>query len=282
MNGQKKRWLALIGLSTILLIRLHPVPAANAMVPHTEELAAFSREPILAATVKILMYGSNETAGEETLNEKGQKVRVVGFLERGLGTVVRSGENSFIVTHDHWSLLDDIGRVEIRDPYGNLLVEISGDQFLSLIRLRDGGTLILAMPPTLVPTSPENGRQGNPVLDRPASQTAMLGEREKVAIGDVVLIPNKDDQDSSHLVVEAAVVEDIEIVDGIPVYTFRPLNGGAFVKGDSGGGVFHNGLLIANTYGIQKAVDWRFWTWQELPPAPTPTGVYFAARLPLP
>jgi hypothetical protein len=87
---------------------------------------------ILAATVQIYLFPA------EAASANGEMI-----VERGLGSLVQTGGETLIVTHDHRDGIEETGKVQFLDAGGALLVEGSGDEFRGMIHYQDGGTLLL-------------------------------------------------------------------------------------------------------------------------------------------
>jgi hypothetical protein len=97
------------------------------------------QQRILGATLRITMLTRDESAPEPSAEEPAY---VVG---NGLGTLVQDGDASYIVTHDHWSrLAEGVRAVRIESAAGELLLDMTPSRFYSLIRYRDGGTMVMA------------------------------------------------------------------------------------------------------------------------------------------
>lgn len=195
-----------------------------------------TRRQILSSTVQIVMYaGDNEGSKNE-----------VGSL--GLGTLVKSGGQTFLVTHDHWSYLTArLREVDILNADGRLLLAMDAAAFEALIRYRDGGTMILHAPQELIGVVPAPVAQ----TDRVVSGTILWFVRYSVASGGtaVEVVPGS--------------VEAIERLSHPPRLHVRMLDGSAAIPGDSGGGVWNDGHLMGNVWanGVKerRAID-NVWT----------------------
>jgi hypothetical protein len=89
--------------------------------------AEAEKQQILSATVQILVFPAE---GIE--------------YERGIGTLFRYDSGTFILTHNHWSMLTISAKVEFRSDKNQLILTISGAEFLELVDYRDRGSLIFA------------------------------------------------------------------------------------------------------------------------------------------
>ncbi|MEW5988642.1 MAG: hypothetical protein AB1791_18600 [Chloroflexota bacterium] len=170
----------------------------------------------------------------------------------GLGTLVGRPGERLLVTHDHWGrYVTEAVLVEFLDADGALSLELDGDTFRRLVRFRDGGTMIVQAPTALQP-------QGVAALDN-----------EAAGRGDVVLVVHQRPGDEDTVSVLEAVVLAVETMEGRPVYRLQTANGEAIVRGDSGGGVWHDGRLVGNLWA------------RELIAPDTATDVGLAAVYPL-
>lgn len=199
---------------------LFNAPAEGASPQPIAELGT-QREQLLGATLQIRMQVRIE--GED----------VVG---NGLGTLVRSQGEVLIVTHNHWDeVLQDTSMVEFSDARNNLLVRTMGVEFIRLVRYQDKGTLALAAPQALLAEISPSA----PLKALPASQ---------VPKNAIVHIAYRQPGQREIVTLQQAVVEQICDCSGIPGLQLRSLDGQPLQKGDSGGGVFLNGALVANNW----------------------------------
>jgi hypothetical protein len=200
------------------------VSATQAQEADTQPVAilAVQSEQLLAATLQISVQA--RIAGEDS----------VGY---GLGTLVRSQGKILILTHNHWGpVLDDLSLIEFRDARGNLLIRTMGREINNLIRYQDEGTLVLAAPPALLDK-----------IDPAAALTAGLATRaQKNAVVQIAYrLPDQRDR----VALQEAVVElNGQCPGEIACLKLRSLDGQPLQKGDSGGGVFLNGALVANNW----------------------------------
>jgi hypothetical protein len=203
----------------------------------TATLDASTKQHILSATVRIVFYAplldENDQPQIVMANEK-KEVQYVTFKKKeGLGTLVNLNGEAVIVTHDHWTLLDRLKMARFYDSSGDLLAEVGGDDFNRLIRFRDGGTMVLAFPAQLV-------------------ATAVIGNAQMVQPEDVVFLAYRT-PNSGRLDVVAMKVTDVCEYDGHDVFALVSLYGEVVDHGNSGGGVWCQGKLVANMWStIQK------------------------------
>ena len=154
----------------------------------------------------------------------------------GLGTLIQSNGETLIVTHNHWgAVLQDTSLIEFRDAHNHLLVRTMGIEFNQLVRYQDQGTLILAAPAALLEQIPASA----PLDTVPADQ---------LPNGAIVQIAYRQPGQRETVTLQEAVIEQKCMCSGIPGLRLRSLDGQPLQKGDSGGGVFLNGALVANNW----------------------------------
>lgn len=224
-----------------------------------------TREQILESTVCISLFAplTDEQGNPQYVRVDGQKAIQLTVGE-GLGTMARQGDELLIVTHDHWPLLTpDLRRVEFHNVDHELLLEMSGEQFLQLIRYRDGGTLIISAPEVLA-----------------RRLTAVpLGSSGSARKSALVTIAHRRPDDGRIGVAAMQVQKELNY-KGQPVYRLTSLNGEVVIEGNSGGGVLLHGQLIGNMWGtiLVEEVSW-------IPGgdagSPSRTSFSLAAQLPL-
>ena len=148
-------------------------------------------------------------------------------LNTGLGTLVVSNEQTYIVTHDHWKLLDDLAaEVKIMDSKGGLLSQHTSTEFLGLVRHRDGTVMIVAAPPGLL-------------------GGVKAGTGNDVPVGSLVSLIHRD-QASGRLSVIAAQVQRHADYNGNTSLRLDNPGGEIIQPGNSGGGVWYEGKLVGN------------------------------------
>lgn len=153
----------------------------------------------------------------------------------GMGTLVNYQGESFLVTHNHWGdMLQDTNIIELRDAENRLIRTIYGYEFKSLIIYKDPGTLVLHAPDGLA----------DAVV--PGSLDISLTLKP----GDTVQVAYRGQTNLDRLEVLDAVVTETGLTGVVPVLTIRSLDGQLIRPGDSGGGVWHNGKLAANTWAV--------------------------------
>ena len=212
----------IVGTTLIAILALHTFsPAAAA--PVTAAPDAATAQAIRQSTVQIALY---ESAGDSSVEAGG----------RGLGTLVRRNGQTLIVTHDHWThITANLSAAEFRDADGSLLASLSAEAFLSLIRHRDGGTLILSAPAELAALPAVN-------LDAPTSGSG-------TDQGDTVWVSRRArDNGGATVEVVAASVQGVETAAGVQRLRLRGADGAIVIPGDSGGGVWLGRRFLGNVW----------------------------------
>lgn len=248
----RRALLLLIGATFIAIIVL----AAALLGGRGSSAAAGSvDDQILASTVQIEVYdnGGIKAGAKQT------------YVALGLGTLLEYDGERYILTHNHWpNSLVDVKRVELHSASGEPLVTLDRAAFLTLVRYRDAGTLLLAAP------------------QLPGVSAAQLGDRNSLASGDKLRLAVRDARNGSAITVIQARVERVG-GKGNPGQLRLHGPKTAVAPGDSGGGVWHEGQLVGNLWGIIETV-------QKSPrpgssgssAAMRPSGSYLAALHPLP
>jgi hypothetical protein len=197
------------------ILSVQTVHSAN-----TESISLISLDDqrILDASLQIAIYSEDGS-----------------YYDQGLGTAVNVSGEILIVTHNHWTFrnfLEKIQKAQIMNARNELLLELTRKEFLSMIRFSNPGTLILQAPTmfNITPAAMEDFRQ--------------------VKIGDIVIAVHQKAADTSQLGLLKAEVRAINTYRGCDVYSLVAKNGEKIVQGDSGGGIWLNGQLLANSWGI--------------------------------
>ena len=156
-------------------------------------------------------------------------------LGYGMATMVKVQDETFLATHNHWgNMLQDMNILELRNADNKMIRPIYGSEFNSLIVYQDAGTMVLRVPDGLADAlTPGN-------LDDPP----------QLKPGDTVQIAYRGQPTRDKVEILEAVIEENSVSRGKPVYTLRSLNGQPLHPGDSGGGIWHNGKLVANTWAV--------------------------------
>lgn len=238
----------------ILLVTVLFIGLAN-FIPYL--IRKKQQQQILAATVMISITTPNwqqtAAASGEALPIPNDEYRPIArangeVVTAGLGTLVADGDELLLVTHDHWSHFDEtLGTVIFQGADGSWLAEMELRAFKQSVRYRDGGTMVLAVPPVLATT---------------VSGKAEAMHTNAFDKGDSVLVAQRA---GNRVVVTAASVVAQREKQGRPVVRLQSAEGRSIVGGDSGGGVWVNGRFAATmwttvmmenaTTGQQRATD---------------------------
>lgn len=229
----------------ILLLALTGLIVPNGVYISLRE--SVHKRRILEATVMITMTVpelEQQPVVDEALPIPPDEYRPIArpdsyIIAKGLGTLVNSGEEIWLVTHDHWSLLDNtLGMVQIDDAKGERLVEIQLLHFKKLVRYRDGGTMFLEAPKE-IETRGQVNLSWLPICSP--------GKQESTP-GDVVLLAYRQRDGERGISIMEATVENPDTRQGKPIIRLKSSNGESIVGGDSGGGVWLRGNLVGNMW----------------------------------
>jgi hypothetical protein len=239
----KTRWkmatkIVLIAISSIILLG-----SAFDMVGDPEV-----RQEILESTFMItVIVPELEPAPEvdEALPIPPDEYRAIAkpdsyIVSDGLGSLLLDPDGQLlIITHDHWTSIDsDLGLVRISNGYGQIITEMQLFQFKRLIRHRDGGTMVLSAPDKIANSLD---------LEQLESQSRSLGKHHVVA-GDEVSLVYRQREGQSGVAVMRVEVESIGLKQGLPVLRLSTPEDMPVIAGDSGGGIWLDGELVANTW----------------------------------
>ena len=211
--------LAVLGLCS------YPILTALAVDRPSDSLSE-EEQSILGSTVQISLFPKDGT-----------------YYEQGLGTVVSFKGERLLVTHNHWSSLRNLDRVEFRNAKGQLLMELDQQEFKRLILYTQPGTLILKAPAEL------------------KSQTVELKPMEGAREGDVVTVVYWVASDQSQLGVFQAKVHAIVSFEKDVAYELIASNGEKLAHGDSGGGVWLHGRYAGNLWAMENDTRGELLSW---------------------
>jgi len=151
----------------------------------------------------------------------------------GLGSLVWDGEETLLVTHNHWGeVLQEKSVVTFYDAQGRMVKTLSGSKFISLVHYLDSGTLILR----------------SPVKLKEQAQPVIVADPLQVQVGDVVQVAQREGPERKEAGLVEAEVESITSIRGLPVIRLRGLEGRPVQGGDSGGGIWYEGSLVGNMW----------------------------------
>ena len=166
----------------------------------------------------------------------------------GLGSLVWDGENTLLVTHNHWGeVLQEKSMVAFYDTQGQLVKSMSGSEFFSLAYYQDAGSLILR--------SPLEGVE--------QAQPAITGDPLQVQVGDIVLVAQREGSERKEATLIEAEVESVTAIRGVPVIRLKGSDGHPVQGGDSGGGIWRDGKLVGNLWytAIAKSTGSTHFSW---------------------
>jgi hypothetical protein len=178
--------------------------------------AVAEKQQILSATVQILVFPAE---GIE--------------YERGIGTLFSYGSGTFILTHNHWSMLTVAAKVEFRSDKNQLLLTISGAEFLELVSYRDRGSIIIKAPAVL-----------------PSQGAVTISGFPQLTEGEELTLVHRNSSDHNQL--DSMTVKVVRVITGKGTSAFNiiPLNQEEIIPGDSGGGLWYNGQLVGNMWAF--------------------------------
>jgi hypothetical protein len=266
----------------IILITI-TIPALTAITPAqsaqpSENPGSYTPIPaaevVLSATIQLSIFPAAENSASST--------NAIGTVyERGLATLVQNHNDIFLVSHDHWTDLEQAGRVEFRDAAGELLVELTGAEFNSLIRYQDEGTMLLTAPLQLHPQYQALMASRSGADQRRLAAALPLRHSEDVQVGQVVTIAYRSGEARNQVALLPATIIEIDEIDGKPSIRLHSLDGTPILPGDSGGGIWQDGQLVGNMWLSEWVYDWRIWTWDSLEPKIKRLATSQAAQLPI-
>jgi len=186
-------------------------------------------------------------------------------LVQGLGTLVQYQGTPYLVTHNHWGdVLQDLTSVELRDAENKLVKVIFGKEFKRLIYYQDAGTLVLYLP------------EGWPV----GIALASLATGSHLKVGDIVQVAYRENPERKKVTILEAVVQNVSQYEGLSIYEIHSLYGQTLKPGDSGGGVWFDGELVANNWAVITTSASQATSGIAGLPAKTYTELSFAAVMP--
>ena len=186
---------------------------------------------ILSATLQIEISVSTDASG----------LRVV--QADGLGSLVWDGEETLLVTNNHWGeVLQEKSIVVLYDAQGRMVKTMSGSDFISRICYLDAGSLILR----------------SPLEEVEQAQPDIASDPHQVRAGDVVLVAQREGPERKEATLVEAEVESVTTFQGVPVFRLKGLEGRPVQGGDSGGGVWYEGSLVGNLWNTIMAESTRF------------------------
>ena len=183
-----------------------------------------SLSAIRSATVLITMQAPNPD----------QTIAGSTFLEYGVGSLIQYRGEILLVTHNHWRNMQDVTIVKFFDADNNLIKVIIKDRFVESIVYSDAGALVIKPPK-------EVSEQLSPVSLQAVPQ---------VKAGETVDMVYRENPAREKAAILTAVVEEVTTYNDHPVYKLRCPDGQTIQPGDSGGGIWYKGILVANNWTV--------------------------------
>jgi len=233
--AHKILFIGLVGIILYSAFVLGPGNLAGPVQAYDNHIDEATKQQILDATVKITLFAPMlDKAGNQKIIEVNGKMQGQITVSEGLGTLVRAGGETLIITHDHWSILTvKLDKVQFHSASNELLLELDWSTFFSLYSYRDGGTLVFVAPDQ---------------LSVQMSAVELAGENVSLRKDDALLVAYWQPESSQHIGVEPVVVETTEQYKDLPTIKMESVNGKVVSHGNSGGGVFLNGQLVGNMW----------------------------------
>lgn len=161
----------------------------------------------------------------------------------GLATAIIQGQQISLVTHNHWKNADQaVGHVTMRNAGGEVLTRIRLPEFQQNIRYQDESVMILGIDDHFKQEMIAPIQIKAPVLPRVGAVVQLVRQHPDA---------NAGLSGSVHLLLNSAQVTSYSEREGLPVIELTiEENDEQFHLGDSGGGVWFDGQLIAQTWLI--------------------------------
>jgi hypothetical protein len=215
-----------------------PDLAAEIALAQEVENDQAARQRILEVTIKIRMISPAEAKNSQFAGDNDISPRDENMFGYGLGTLAKIDGETVIITHDHWSLLSDPQTVIlISSLVDDMKLVIGSNEFVNLIRYRDSGTMIVNAPAQLAARS--------------SLAPELIAESElEVQPGDILYIVHRQLEQNDALTVEPVALKSVDESETPSSITLQSINGIVVGPGNSGGGVWHEGHLVANIWSV--------------------------------
>jgi len=194
----------------------YPILSAQA-VNHPSTSLSRMEQLILGSTVQISLFPKDDD-----------------YYERGLGTVVSYKGERLVVTHNHWTLLRNLDRVEFSNAKGQLLMVLDKREFKHMILYTYPGTLILKAPAGF------------------KSLTVELEAMADTKVGEMVAVVYRKPSDRRQLDIFQAKIQAIVSFEKDSAYQLVASNGENLNHGDSGGGIWLDGRFVGNLWAVEN------------------------------
>ncbi len=233
--ARKILFIGLVGIILCAAFVFGPGILADPVQAYDNHIDEATKQHILDATVKITLFAPLlDEAGNQKIFEENGKMRGQITVSEGLGTLVRAGGETLIITHDHWSTLTvKLDKVQFHNASNELLLELDWSTLFSLYRYRDGGTLVFVAPDQ---------------LSAQMSAVDLAEENVTLQKDEALQVVYWQPESTEPVSVEPVVVEATEQYKDLPTIKMKSVNGKVVTHGNSGGGVFLNGQLVGNMW----------------------------------
>jgi hypothetical protein len=241
MNG--KRIIRLLGAAFCTAFFLRMLLTSTSVEARSIQGGEVDRAEILDASVQISTSIFLKPAGESQTNSKTSGNKIIA---NGIGSLILDQGKTLLVTHNHWGeALQDASLVELRDADNGLLLRMFGFEFKEHTLFQDAGTMILEAPQELLASHPAAvGMTDSGNLRVPGK----AGNAEMVKVGEMVQVTFRQGANRQQVGVLNAEVVAHDLFNSLAILQLRSLDGQPLMQGDSGGGVWFQGGLVANTW----------------------------------
>jgi hypothetical protein len=273
-----KRIIRLLGAAFCTAFLLRMLLTSTSVEARSIRGEDVDRAEILDASVQISISILLKPAGESQTNSKTRGNKIIA---NGIGSLILDHGKTLLVTHNHWGeALQDASLVELRDAENGLLLRMFGFEFKERAVFQDAGTMILEAPQELIASHPAAvGVTGSGNLRVPGK----AGNAERVKVGEIVQVTFRRGASRQRVGILNAEVVAHDLFKGLAILQLRSLDGQPLMPGDSGGGVWFQGALVANTWTTLvkgSAADNPASLSAEADSGPVFTDFSFAAILP--
>ena len=200
------------------------------------------------ATVQITMTQRQSTpidiAPLTGGNDEWRAFRVRSSSAQGIGTVLAIGGQAYIMTHNHWPVLvrgEMPDQIQISDSQGRQLLTLNGTAFRDLVVYRDAGTLIMQAPAAVAQT---------------VATPARPGRIDTLAPGQQLLVARRSASPNQLAFIRAELL-NVRQEQGVTQLQLRNLTMTSIEPGDSGGGIWLDGMLVGNIWQTVREAQRR-------------------------
>jgi hypothetical protein len=238
-----KQIIRLLGAAFCTAFLLRMLLTSTSVEARSIQGGVIDKAEILDASVQISTSIFLKPAGESQTDSKTSGNKIIA---NGIGSLILDHGKTLLVTHNHWGqALQDASLVELRDADNAPLLRMFGFEFKEHILFQDAGTMILEAPQELLASDPAAvGVTGAGDLRVPGK----AGNAEMVKAGGMVQVTFHQGPDRQQIDILNAEVVAHDLFKGLAITQLRSLDGQPLMQGDSGGGVWFQGSLVANTW----------------------------------